>query len=105
MLTVKPSERFSMDDIINHKWFCLDGDANECEDLKNIVNQIENMYENIFNSNPIHNNIFYKTLRSINDRTSFQPDESVLVELKQLGVDTNLVLEVRLLISFIKKRI
>ena len=59
MLTVKPSERFSMVDIINHKWFCLDGDANECEDLKNIVNQIENMYDNILTLTLIlNNNIF-----------------------------------------------
>ena len=44
MLTVRPNDRFCMDDIINHKWFYqINNDVNESQDLKNILNQIENM--------------------------------------------------------------
>ena len=43
MLTVKPSERFTVYDIINHKWFHLNTDANESQDMNILMSQIENM--------------------------------------------------------------
>lgn len=44
MLTLKPGQRYHMDDIINHKWFRGDTDTtNNNEDLKDLIDQIENM--------------------------------------------------------------
>ena len=105
MLTLDPNKRFTITDIINHKWFQQENDSVSSnfnssssfgsnssstsdysiyQEFRNLIDKIEQMlvFINLLNLNSI-NIIIY--LRSIKE---FKPDESVLVEIAKYGINT-----------------